>query len=86
TMAMGSVVATWVSINTPIVFVSGGVELVVLQDVLDSIMPKILPLTFLVLAVTLMKRGLTLSKTMLLFFFTGVILAYPWFGTFGILS
>ncbi|MHA1627396.1 MAG: PTS system mannose/fructose/sorbose family transporter subunit IID [Candidatus Asgardarchaeia archaeon] len=86
TMAMGSVVATWVSINTPIVFVSGGVELVVLQNVLDSIMPKILPLTFLVLAVTLMKRGLTLSKTMILFFFMGVILAYPWFGTFGILS
>jgi len=85
-MTMGSIVATWVNIRTPIVFTSGGVELVVLQDVLDSILPKMLPLTFLIIAITLLKRGISLSKTILLFFGLGFVLALPWFGTFGILG
>lgn len=42
---VGGMVASMVSITTPIVFSTGGTELI-LQDMLDSIFPKLLPLVF----------------------------------------
>jgi len=74
-MAIGSILATWVSVTTPLKFVVSGVELVSLQSVLDRILPKMLPLVAIVLAMTALKRGLSLTRTMILFFLVGVILA-----------
>jgi len=80
-MSMGSIVATWVNITTPLKYMSQGQEVVSVQSVLDGIFPKLLPLAFLILAVTLLRKGLSLTKTMLLFFVLGVVLAI-----FGILG
>jgi len=74
-MAIGTILATWVAITTPLKYVVGGVELVSLQAVLDGILPKMLPLFTLILAITALGRGLTLTKTMLLFFLVGALLA-----------
>jgi len=74
-MAIGTVLATWVSITTPLKYVVSGIELVTLQNVLNGILPKMLPLLTLILAMTALRRGLSLTKTMLLFFFVGTVLA-----------
>jgi len=74
-MAIGSILATWVSVTTPLKFVVSGIELVSLQEVLNRILPKMLPLVAIVLAMTTLRRGLSLTKTMLLFFLAGTVLA-----------
>jgi mannose/fructose/N-acetylgalactosamine-specific phosphotransferase system component IID len=55
--------------------VVSGITLVTLQDVLNGILPKMLPLITLVLAMTALRRGISLTKTMLLFFLAGAVLA-----------
>ena len=74
-MTIGGILATWVSIKTTLTYVVSGITLVTLQNVLNGILPKMLPLITLVLAMTALKRGLSLTKTMLLFFFVGAVLA-----------
>ncbi|MDH5770278.1 MAG: PTS system mannose/fructose/sorbose family transporter subunit IID [Candidatus Bathyarchaeota archaeon] len=74
-MAIGTILATWVSITTPLKYVVGEIELVSLQAVLDGMLPKLLPLVTLILAITALRRGLTITKTMLLFFLVGALLA-----------
>jgi len=74
-MAIGTVLATWVSITTPLKYVVSGITLVTLQDVLNGILPKMLPLLTLILAMTALRRGLSITKTMLLFFLVGTVLA-----------
>lgn len=74
-MAIGSILATWVSVTTPLKYVVSGVELVSIQTMLNNILPKMLPLVAIVLAMTALRRGLSLTKTMLLFFVVGVVLA-----------
>lgn len=68
---IGGIAATWVSATTPIVY-----GIVNVQAVLDGILPKMLPLAFTVLAVTLIRRGWGLGKTLMLFFFIGLFLGY----------
>ena len=73
-MAIGSILATWVSITTPLKYVVSGVELVSIQTMLNNILPKMLPLVTIFLAMTALRRGLSLTKTMLLFFLVGALL------------
>jgi len=69
--SLGSIAATWIWVVTPLEF-----GVVKVQAVLDGILPKMLPLAFTILAVTLLRRGWGLNKTLMLFLFAGIVLGY----------
>ena len=55
-MSVGALVGTWLNITTPLVFTSGEASLV-LQDMLNQIMPKMLPLIATLLVAMWYKKG-----------------------------
>ncbi|MCC6145952.1 MAG: PTS system mannose/fructose/sorbose family transporter subunit IID, partial [Anaerolineaceae bacterium] len=64
-VAIGSLVGTWVSISTPLKYVSPeGVELAI-QGVLDSIFPKMLPLIVTLILFYFARKGISANVIML---------------------
>lgn len=76
---VGGMVASMVSITTPLTFTTGGTELV-LQDMLDSIIPKLLPLAF-----TLGIYGLIQKKVNTNVLLLGIVICGIILGALGIL-
>lgn len=76
---VGGMVASMVSITTPLTFTTGGTELV-LQDMLDSIIPKLLPLVF-----TLGIYGLIQKKVNTNVLLLGIVICGIILGALGIL-
>ena len=77
--AVGGMVASMVTITTPLTFTTGGTELV-LQDMLDSIFPKLLPLIFTLGIYSLIQKKVNTNLLLLGIVICGIIL-----GAFGIL-
>ena len=76
---VGGMVASMVSITTPLTFTTGGTELV-LQDMLDFIIPKLLPLVF-----TLGIYGLIQKKVNTNVLLLGIVICGIILGALGIL-
>ncbi|HIQ74516.1 MAG TPA: PTS system mannose/fructose/sorbose family transporter subunit IID [Candidatus Cottocaccamicrobium excrementipullorum] len=76
---VGGMVASMVTITTPLTFTTGGTELV-LQDMLDSIFPKLLPLIFTLGIYSLIQKKVNTNLLLLGIVICGIIL-----GAFGIL-
>lgn len=76
---VGGMVASMVSITTPLTFTTGGTELV-LQDMLDSIIPRLLPLAF-----TLGIYGLIQKKVNTNVLLLGIVICGIILGALGIL-
>ena len=76
---VGGMVASLVTITTPLTFTTGGTELV-LQDMLDSIFPKLLPLIFTLGIYSLIQKKVNTNLLLLGIVICGIIL-----GAFGIL-
>ncbi len=76
---VGGMVASMVSITTPLTFTTGGTELV-LQDMIDSIFPKLLPLVFTLGIYSLIQKKVNTNILLLGIVICGIIL-----GAFGIL-
>ncbi|PHM29989.1 PTS system mannose/fructose/sorbose family transporter subunit IID [Xenorhabdus innexi] len=59
---IGALVASYVHLSTPLVMKAGAVKVALQTDVLDKLMPNLLPLAFTVLVYWLMKRGFSPVK------------------------
>lgn len=70
---VGGMVASMVSITTPLTFTTGGTELV-LQDMLDSIIPKLLPLAFTLGIYGLIQKKVNTNVLLLGIVICGIIL------------
>jgi len=70
---VGGMVASMVSITTPLTFTTGGTELV-LQDMLDSIIPKLLPLVFTLGIYGLIQKKVNTNVLLLGIVICGIIL------------
>lgn len=73
-VVVGSLVGTWININTPL---ADGL----LQEQLDQLLPKLLPLLFTLLSFRLIKKGWSTIWVMLLMLAIGIV-----FGHFGLLG
>jgi PTS system mannose-specific IID component len=81
---LGALAVRFVSVTTPLVIAVGGTT-IKLQEVLDSFMPKLLPLALVLFVWWLIQR----RKISPLWVMVGLIAAaligaYPWFGKFGV--
>ena len=79
-MSVGALVGTWLNITTPLVFTQGETSLV-LQDMLNKIMPKMLPLIATILVALWYKKGGKPWMIMLALIGIGLV-----FGGLGILA
>ncbi|PHM65744.1 PTS system transporter subunit IID [Xenorhabdus stockiae] len=59
---IGALVASYVHLSTPFVMKAGEAKIALQTDVLDKLMPNLLPLTFTLLVYWLMKRGFSPVK------------------------
>jgi len=72
-MGVGGLVGTWLNIKTPIVYTIQDAS-INLQAMLDSIMPKLLPLVATLLVYLGIKKGLKNTQVLLIIFIVGGIL------------
>ncbi|MBQ6560387.1 MAG: PTS system mannose/fructose/sorbose family transporter subunit IID [Erysipelotrichaceae bacterium] len=72
-VSAGCMIAMWCSITCPLVFELGGAEFVI-QDTLDEIFPRLLPLLFVLFDYNLIKKGMSSGKITLLLAIIGFIL------------
>lgn len=72
-LVLGVLVANWVSISTPLEYTTGE-ETNSVQEVLDSIMPSMLPLIATVLIIILLKRNVSPNKVLIGIFVLSFIL------------
>ncbi|MCJ7843110.1 PTS system mannose/fructose/sorbose family transporter subunit IID [Lederbergia sp. NSJ-179] len=79
-LVLGVLVASWVNISTPLKYKIGEEETAV-QDVLDSILPSMLPLIATLIVIFCIKRGVSLNKILL-----GIFALAFLFGGTGILA
>nr|SUY82988.1 PTS system transporter subunit IID [Clostridioides difficile] len=70
---VGGMVATMLSITTPLKFNLNGAE-VILQDILDKIIPNMLPLTFAFVIYYMLKRKVSVTKLTIGTIVTGIAL------------
>ena len=71
--AAGCMIALWCSISCPLTFELGGATFVV-QETLDSVLPKLLPLCFTLGAYSLLKKGKTNIQVTLIYAILGFVL------------
>jgi len=74
-MVVGALVGKWLSFTTPIAYTLGESTLK-LQDTLDKILPKMLPLAATLLVVWLLRKGWSPLKIMLLLVVIGLVGGY----------
>jgi len=74
-MVVGALVGKWLSITTPIAYTLGE-SAVKLQDTLDKILPRMLPLAFTLLVVYLMRKGWSTLRIMLFLVVVGLVAGY----------
>lgn len=72
-VSAGCMIAMWCSITCPLVLTVGGQEIVI-QETLDSILPKLLPLCFVLLGYRLIKKGWSTGKITLFMAVLGFVL------------
>lgn len=70
---VGAMVATMVNITTPLVIDVNGAK-VVIQEILDKILPKLLPLTYTFLIYYLLKKSISVTKLTLFSIVFGVLI------------
>jgi len=70
---VGALTASFISITTPISFTSAGLTMK-LQVFLDAILPKLIPLTLMLSAFALIRKGNSYTRVMLILFVIGFIL------------
>lgn len=76
-VAVGIIAAlsvTYINIHTPITITAGEATPFKLQSAFDMILPKLLPLSFLLFAYWLYTKGLTIGKVVVIVFLVGFIL------------
>ena len=73
-MVLGDLVAQWVNIKTPII-INAGKTIIKLQDVLNSIVPCMLPLIATFILVGLLRKKITPNKLVLGIFIAALILS-----------
>ncbi|SEN72929.1 PTS system, mannose-specific IID component [Amphibacillus marinus] len=73
-LVVGSLVGSLLNINTPLVFEVSGAE-VVIQEILDSILPNMLPLAFVFLLFRLIRKEISVTKLTLATLVVGVVLS-----------
>jgi mannose/fructose/sorbose-specific phosphotransferase system IID component len=74
-MVVGALVGKWLSITTPYAYTLGE-STVKLQETLDKVLPKMLPLAFTLLVVYLMRKGWSTLRIMLLLIVVGMVAGY----------
>lgn len=72
---VGGMVASMVSISTPIEFTTGGTELI-LQNMIDSIFPKLLPLAFTLGIYSLIKKKVSTNILLFGIIIVGMLLSF----------
>jgi PTS system N-acetylgalactosamine-specific IID component len=77
---IGGLIASYVSISTPLVLHAGKVSVKLQADILDKVMPNLLPLAFTFFIYWLLKKGLTPTKLFAIILVFGIVTKY-----FGIL-
>jgi mannose/fructose/N-acetylgalactosamine-specific phosphotransferase system component IID/mannose/fructose/N-acetylgalactosamine-specific phosphotransferase system component IIC len=80
-VAIGALVGNWVSISTPLVYTSAEGAVVTIQTMLDSVMPKMLPLIITWVLYTFARKGVSTNVLLLITAVCALIL-----GAFGILG
>jgi PTS system mannose-specific IID component len=73
-LVVGAMVGTLLNITTPVVFEISGAE-VVLQEILDSILPNMIPLAFVFLLFRLIRKEVSVTKLTLSTLVVGIILS-----------
>jgi fructoselysine and glucoselysine-specific PTS system IID component len=74
-MVVGALVGKWLNITTPIAYTLGE-STVKLQDTLDKILPRMLPLAFSLLVVYLLRKGWSSLRIMLVLIVVGMVAGY----------
>ena len=69
---MGALVAKWTSINVPIVVVQNSDSVTTIQDILNQLMPNILPLCLTFLCIYLLRKGISPLAIMMGLFVFGI--------------
>lgn len=77
---LGALIASYVSMSTPLVINAGKVSIKLQEDVLDKIMPNMIPLAFTFLVYWLLKKGLKPSYIFGIIIVFGIVTKY--FGIF----
>lgn len=80
-LMVGGITATYVRASTPLVIARYGENVIRLQPILDSILPKLLPLLFTIFMYLLLRRGWSLTRSVLVLFLVGFVL-----GAIGVLG
>ncbi len=77
---IGALIASYVSMSTPLVLQAGGVAINLQTDILDKVLPKMIPLAFTFLVYWLLKKGLKASYIFGIIIVIGIVTRY--FGIF----
>ena len=72
-MAVGALVGTWLNVTTPLTYEAQDATVSV-QEMLDQIVPKLLPLSLTMLIFWLIRRGLNTTLVMILMILGGLVL------------
>jgi PTS system mannose-specific IID component len=70
---MGALVAKWTAVNVPIVVVQNGDKVTSIQDILNQLMPNILPLGLTFLCIYLLRKGMSPLAMMMGLFVFGIL-------------
>ncbi|WP_067842367.1 PTS system mannose/fructose/sorbose family transporter subunit IID [Amphibacillus sediminis] len=73
-LVVGALVGSLLNINTPLVFEVSGAE-VVIQDIIDSILPNMLPLAFVFILFKLIRKNVSVTKLTLSTLVVGIVLS-----------
>lgn len=73
-MATGGLVGTWLNINTPLTYTSAEGAVVAVQDMLNGIMPKLLPLAATLLIYWAIRKGVSVTNLMLVMVVVAILL------------
>lgn len=74
-LVVGAMVGTLLDITTPLIFEISGAEVVV-QEILDSILPNMIPLAFVFLLFRLIRKEVSVTKLTLATLVVGIILSF----------
>ncbi|MFW5941707.1 MAG: PTS system mannose/fructose/sorbose family transporter subunit IID [Chloroflexota bacterium] len=73
-MATGGLVGTWLNITTPLTYTSAEGAVVTVQEMLDGIMPGLLPLTVTLLIYWAIRKGVSITVIMLVMVVVAIVL------------
>lgn len=73
-MVLGVLVAQWINVKTPVAFTAGK-QVMKLQDILDGIMPSMLPLISTFIIVKLLRKKITPNKIIIGIFAVALVLS-----------